>query len=322
MIRWLIALVTAAAVLWSGWWLVGSTLVLRATRAGVETLRAEGWRIAYDDLSISGFPNRFDTTVEAPRVATPDAAAAFSAPFFQVFALSYRPHHLIAVAPHEMAFETPRGRIDVTSADLRGSIIGSGLSEPVLRRSTLTGEVVAVSAGDLGVTIEAGQVATRQAGSDAVHDVAVALSGLALSPALRALVDPGDVLPAVLGTVTADAQVVLTDAVGAGHSPQVEALEIRDAALAWGEVRLTVEGRLDVAADGTPEGVLTVRAEGWRQVLRLAVGLGLVDERRLPLLSAGLGGLADGDGIVTLDLVLADGEMTLGSMPLGPAPRL
>lgn len=322
MIRWLIALVTAAALLWSGWWLVASTLALRATEAGVETLRADGWDIAYDKLSIAGFPNRFDTTVEAPRVTTPDGAVAFAAPFFQVFALSYRPNHLIAIAPPEMAFETPRGRIEITSGDLRGSVVGSGLSEPVLMRFTLAGRSVGIGAGDLGVTLDTGQIATRQAGSDAVHDVALTLSGLALSPALPALTDPGGVLPAAIETVSADAQATLTDAVGMGLSPRLAALDVRAASLAWGDLRLDVEGRLDVAADGTPEGVLTLRAEGWSQALRLAVGLGLIAEQRLPLLTAGLGGMADGDGALTLDLVLADGQMTLGSIPLGPAPRL
>ena len=322
MIRWLTGLVAVAALLWSGWWLVGSAWVLRGVTAGVEDLRAQGWEIAYDDLSVAGFPNRFDTNVDAPQVTAPDGATGWSAPFLQVFALTYRPTHLIAVAPHEMMFFGPRGQVQVTSDDLRGSVVGSALTDPVLVRATVTGERVAVSGDGFDVALEAAQVATRQAGSEAVHDVALTLSGMTLGTNLRALLDPGQVLPPVIGTVSADTQITLTEAVGAGRSPLIAGVTVRNAALAWGDVRLDINGDVVVGVGGVPEGTLTLRAEGWRQVLRLAVGLGLLDEARLPLIAAGVGAMADGDGAVTLDLVLAGGQMSLAGIPLGPVPGL
>ncbi len=173
MMRWLVGLVIAAAVLWAGWWLAGSTLVLRGATAGIEDLRAEGWDIVYDDLSVAGFPSRFDVTVDAPDVTSPDGGFGFAAPFLQVFALSYRVNHIIAVAPHEMTVRLPQSDLVVTSEDLRASVVGSGLTDPVLVRATLAGRTVEAALGDLGATVDAVQLATRQAGGETLHDVAL-----------------------------------------------------------------------------------------------------------------------------------------------------
>ena len=71
-----------------------------------------------------------------------------------------------------------------------------------------------------------------------------------------------------------------------------------------------------------PEGTLTLDLRGWQSALRLAVSLGLLPVERLPLLSAGLAAMAEADGSASMDLVFADGQMRLGLVPLGPAPRL
>ncbi|WP_439117971.1 DUF2125 domain-containing protein, partial [Nereida ignava] len=86
--RWIIGACLAAAVLWAGYWFVGSTAAERGAKAWFADRSAQGWVADYDSIETRGFPSRFDTTINALELADPRTGWAWSAPFFQVFALS------------------------------------------------------------------------------------------------------------------------------------------------------------------------------------------------------------------------------------------
>ncbi|CTQ31441.1 DUF2125 domain-containing protein [Jannaschia rubra] len=322
MAKWLAILVAVAAVLWGGWWIVGSRALERGATGAIASARASGWDIAYGDLSVAGFPSRFDTTVTSPRVTTPDGAVGWAAPFVQIIALSYRPNKAILVAPHRMEVATPFAPFTITSEDLRASVTVTPSRRPVLDHATLVADRLSVTDGDFGATLRQGQVATRQAGSDRVHDLAVSLADIGLLPELRAQLDPGAALPDTIGAIDIDAQITLTEAPGVGRQPRPEALTLRRATVAWGDLRVKVTGDVIVASDGIPEGTLLLEVEGAATALRLAADLGVVPADCVPLIAAGLAGMTADDGRVTMDLTLAGGQMRLGAIPLGPLPRL
>ena len=314
--------VAVLAALYGGWWFVGRAAFERGAVAGIEAARARGWEIAYDDLAVAGFPNRFDATLDAPRVTTPGGAVTWSAPFVQAFALSYRPNRLIAVGPREMTVELPAGRIDVTTTDLRASAALTVSTRPALQRATLVATGLETAGAGLDATLSTAQLAMRRMGGEAEYDVALDLRDLRPGDALRAAIDPYGTLPEAIGAITADVHATLDRPLEAGGTPRPTALRVSDARLAWGDLRLSLTGALDVGADGVPEGVLTLDATGWQAALRLAGSLGLVAPERLPLLTAGMAGMAEEDGTVTLELTFEGGEIRLGPIPLGPAPRL
>ena len=121
--RFLVAVVVLAALGWSGFWWVSSSTVERNLRAWVEARAAEGWVVSYDSLSTGGFPNRVDTTVTGLELADPETGVSWSAPMFQILALSYKPNHVILAWPPEQTFATPFETVTITSQTMRGSAV-------------------------------------------------------------------------------------------------------------------------------------------------------------------------------------------------------
>lgn len=310
------------AALWSGWWFIGSRAAQQGAIAGIDAARAQGWTIAYDDLSVAGFPNRFDTTVSEPRVTTPDGTVEWSAPFVQVFSLAYRLNHVIAVAPPRMSFEVPGEAIDVTNADLRASVVLSASAQPVLDRSTVTMEALRVALADLWVEVATGRFATRQAGGETAHDVALSLSRLTLSPSVRAALDPAERLPELIDGVEIEVEVGLTDAVGPGRTPQVQSVLIRRAEVTWGETRANLAGEVSVGSDGFPAGALMLGLRNWEPLILNAVAQGLLTPGEAAVLNGGIGGLARSDGEAQVPVTLADGQLSVLGLPIAVLPRL
>ncbi|WP_299816608.1 DUF2125 domain-containing protein [uncultured Jannaschia sp.] len=312
--RWLVILVAALATLWSGYWFVGRGALRDGIASAVAAAEARGWRIAWDDIGIGGFPNRFDTTLTEPDVTVPDGTLRWHAPFLQVLALSYRPNEIIAVAPRRMTFAAPWGDAVVTSADLRASGTVSLAASPNLQHGTVVGEALGIDGGAWRLDIARAQLAARQAGTPDAWDLALDGDGIRAGGTLAAALDPAGALPEVVDSLDLDATWVPD---GAGH-----AVDLRRAALVWGALALDATGALEVGADGVPEGTLSLELRGTEAALELLRGWQVVPEARMPLIEAGLAGMTAGDGSVRFDLVLADGRMRLGPIPLGPAPRL
>lgn len=322
MAKWLTVVTVVIAVLWSGWWLFGSQAVERGILGGVQSARTEGWRIEYDEVSISGFPSRFDTTVTGPQVTTPDGALRWTAPFAQVFALAYRPNHLIAVAPNEMTLEVPGNVIDVTNADLRGSVVVTASAQPVLDRSTVTAQALRIAVADLWVEVGAGQFASRQAGNETVHDAALTLSDIDLAPALRAIVDPGERFPGQIDSLAVEAEVGLSGAIGAAGQSLIESVTLHRGELLWGETRANLRGKLTIDTTGRPEGTLTLSLNGWEPLVAAAVAQGALSLGQSAILSAGIGGLSDVDGTAQVPVTIANGQVSVLGLPIAVLPGL
>ena len=317
MARLLFIVTLIAAALWSAWWFSGRAALLRRLETGIAQMRRDGWTVDYADLSVTGFPNRFDTNVDAPSIVSPDGAFALDAPFLQVFALSYRPQQIIAVAPPTMVVRGPFGLVDVRAEDLRASATLALSIPPEPETATMVGTDVNVTAGEIGATAPALQVAARRAAEVPERwDVAASFGGLEMSEALRALVDPESALPRTVQRFEADATVTLTPGGGLG------AVTLRDATLAWGEMRASLAGAAEIGPDGVPEGAFTLDLRGWNDALAWLEGLGVVPPERAPLIRAGLEGMAADDGAVSAELTLTGGQMRLGAVPIGPAPRI
>ena len=74
-------------------------------------------------LDVQGFPNRFDTVFTDLVLADPATGLAWEVPQFQINALSYTPHHVIAVWPDRQLVATPQEKFLVESRDMRASLV-------------------------------------------------------------------------------------------------------------------------------------------------------------------------------------------------------
>lgn len=328
--RLLLWLSLVLAVLYGGYWVVGS----RAVKAGAETaladLRAQGVA-EYSEVALHGFPSRFDLTVRDVGLTGAGGALRWQAPFLQVFALAYRPHHVIAVWPQEQSLTLAGEPVALQSQDMRASAVVEPGTALTLDHAAFVARAVALQ-GSAGRSAEIAdlRLAIRKAqdGEPLAQDIGVEVLGVTPSPALKALADPSASLPATIDWLRLDATAGLDRPLdrfaGAGEGPRLTGLELREFNLRWGDLSVEAEGGFEVTATGQPEGRITLRADRWREILHLATTAGLMREEIAPTVENALARLAEASGspeTLELPLVFQRGRMSLGPIPLGAAPR-
>ncbi|MCV2893071.1 DUF2125 domain-containing protein [Lentibacter sp. XHP0401] len=321
----LLILIVAVASLWSGYWFIGASGVKSGFTNWFEARRLDGWQADYSDLAVKGFPNRFDTTLTDPALADPNTGLAWSAPFVQIFALSYKPNHIIAAFPEWQTLASPFAKLSLQSEDMRASMVMEPNTALAFNRANLAAGALTITAEDGARTKLSGlQVAlTRESGAD--YRAAFNADGLA--PPLPARIT-GD-LPDTLSTFRADATLGFTKAwditaLEEGR-PQPTSLKLHLAEAEWGKLKLAAAGDLTIDSAGTPTGTLTLKARNWREILTLAKAAGVLPESLADQVEQGLTLLAGLSGNVeTLDIPLgfSGGFIKLGPVPIAPAPRI
>ena len=327
----LIVVVLVAALGWMAWWAFGSTALDRTLTTWVDDRRAEGWAADVSDIDVTGFPNRFDTTLTGVSLADPETGVAWSAPFFQLLALAYKPHQVIAVLPNEHRLSTPLQTLTFTHDQTRGSIFMEPSPSLPLDRSTIVVDALLV-ASNLGwnARLDEGRFATEQIPARAnAHRIGAELLGFHPPANTIALVDPTGLLPATISRMRFDADIGFTapwdrSAIETAR-PQITQIDLKDLSAEWGSVTFRAAGAVEVDARGTPTGELSIKAVDWRRVLQMSVASGLIDENIAPSIESALEFLAALKGpsdTIDADLTLRSGRVFLGPIPLGDAPRI
>ncbi len=329
--RKILILVLALVALWIGYWMVAARAVENGLTDWFEARRAEGWQAEYSDLNTHGFPYRFNTTIRDLSLADPRAGLAWSTPVFEIFALAFKPNHIIANWPEAQTFATPFQTVAITSEKMAGSIVFEPGTALTLDRTSF--ELAGVKLDStLGwqSSLEKGRFATRQTiGRENAHDIFFEATRLRPSRGILAVLDPASLLPRKLEMLRLDMTVGFDapwDRLAIERRrPQITSIRLKDLRGTWGHLDLRMAGQLDVGRDGTPVGAIEIRATNWRDMLGVAVDAGLVPgnisgtlEKALEML-AGMTGDPD-----TLDTTLTfkNGRMSFGPIPLGYAPNL
>lgn len=327
----LIIFILVAAGLWMGYWAIGSTALDRALTGWIEQRRAEGWVADVSELEVSGFPNRFDTTLTDVQFADPGTGVAWQAPFLQLLALSYRPNQVIAVLPPEHRLSTPLQTIEITSDQSRGSIfLGASTSLPLERSVIISDNLGFASTLGWDVNIDQARFATDEVPvRENAHRVGAEVTGLRLPRDLARVLNPGNVLPERVETLRFDAEIGFTApwdrrAIEVAR-PQITDIDLADLSMTWGDVLFQATGTLTVDSIGRPNGTIDVRAVEWRRILDMAVSTGVLPPSLVPTLERGLGllaGLSGRPDTIDTPLTFRDGVISIGPIPIGPAPRI
>ncbi len=326
--RILIALVVIAAAAWSGYWLVGARALDRAIRAGIADLRDRGVQVETADISVTGFPNRFDTIVDAPRIAWPNGVG-WSAPFLQVFALSYRPNQIIAAFPETQTVSGPFGTAIVETARARASALFRPGPALVLDHANLVAEDVRIASGGKEVSAARVLAATRvPEGAEADRqNIGLTLDDVDLPATLAGRLGGGGA--GRIDGLTLDAFLDLSAPVSrkslAGGDLSVTRIEVSRLDMVWGEVALGASGALDVAPDGMLSGEIELTLTNWQRAIEIATRTGLLPAAQRQMAEQGLSALSalsSRPDRLTAPLSFRGGWIYLGPVPLGPAPRL
>ncbi len=324
--RRLTILVLILAVLYGGYWFVGRAAVERGGVALLSQLQDEGYDVSYGRLHTVGFPSRFDTTVTDIRLADPARGIVWEAPFFQILALSYQPNKVIAIAPPIQTITLPGQILTASSDKMRASVSVAASTDLTL--DTITAEVGAADvASDAGwnLTLDHALFAMRPAAAPQTYDLYFDAANLRLPAQILDLIDPDKTLPEPIEDSHLDSTITFDKPIdrfaGAGQGPAPTHIALKDLRITWGPMILSASGDLSVDPAGVSDGRITVLATGWRQMIDIAVNAGLIDRGVAPTWINMATLMAKGGETVDLPVTFAGGMMSVGPLPLGPAPR-
>ncbi|RMF41291.1 MAG: DUF2125 domain-containing protein [Alphaproteobacteria bacterium] len=331
--RIVIAALLAGVAGWSGWWLYGASAQKAALAGWLEERRNAGWVAEAAEISVSGFPSRFDSFITGLSLADPEAGWAWDAEEFQILRLVYKPDRYILAWPGEQRLATPHGAALFSAPLLRASA-------RFVPDTDLSPEELVLETSDLKAVATAGWESTAKrlvvglrrsapgTAPDEPYDLGITGEAVTLPPPLLARLDPAGLLATRIDRLKLDATFAF-DAVWdrkavEGRKPALTALAIRAADMRWGKLRLAARGTVRIDDEGYPVGEIDISAHNWRRMLKTAVAAGVMGQEIADALETGLSviaALSGDDSTLDATLSFADGEMSLGLVPLGPAPR-
>ncbi|WP_370343306.1 DUF2125 domain-containing protein [Pararhodobacter marinus] len=325
--RGVIVLVVLATIAWCGYWFVGTRALDRAIAQGLERTP----ELSAETYHIRGFPNRFDVTFDEPRVTLSDSE--WTAPFVQFFALSYKPHHLLAVFPHDQVLRLGGTEMLIHSEDLRASMVMEpGLDLP-LDRVTLVGEAVDLQitqpaiGPDYAATWQLGALRLASRRIDATTHQLVALAETVFpDPAQMDRLDPQRLWPRRFDVLRLDAE-AQTDRpldrhlVMDGAQARLTDLAFTGLRIAWPDVDLRLAGRLSPDADGRLSGEVTATVTGWEELIDILRASGLIGDEAAAMANTTLSAMAQEDNL-EVPLAVTEGVVRLGPFALVTLPPL
>ncbi|WP_091743088.1 DUF2125 domain-containing protein [Phenylobacterium immobile] len=107
---------------WTGWWLWSRGEARAQLESGASSLRAAGYDVAWQDISLGGYPFRLDIVLAGARIAD-RSGWALETPRLEAEANMLALGHWILATPQGLSVIRPEGgRIDVTGRLLRASL--------------------------------------------------------------------------------------------------------------------------------------------------------------------------------------------------------
>lgn len=328
--RAVLIIVLIAAGLWGGYWFAGSRALEQSVSSWFAEQGGTGLIAEQSGVEVSGFPNRFDLTVTAPRLTDEASGIGWSAPFVQVFAMTWKPWHLIATLPQEQVVTLPDQDVVITSTLVQGSAVMEAGTDLTLDRTTIVADGLALgSTAGWEVSATNARFATRRAPDDTTaHEVGVEITTFTPDAAFRMALQGQSDLPEQIDRLRIDARVDLSAPIDRhmGQTrPEFLGLSVKDISLAWGNLLISGKGDITPAADGRAEGRIDVRVENWRELVPVLVASGLITPQVTETVTRAMELMAQQDGtpdVLDVPLVFQQGRMSLGPIPLGPAPLL
>jgi hypothetical protein len=336
--RKLLFLLVAGTALWSGYWFVGSNAVRQGVEDGFAEATARGLVAEKSGLTVAGFPNRFDVTVEGLRLADPTKGMGWQAPFAQVFAMTWKPWHVIAALPPEQVVTLPDQAVTVTSTDLKASLRAKPSTDLPLAEVRVAGTSLTLTS-DLGWTLGLGdftlglraEPALGPSGYDLGFDLAPLTPDPGFVTAIKAVTitdlpasDLPDTIESLWGSIYLTFSAPLDRHAGKAK-PHLTRIEINQLNFAWGQLAATAKGLIEADGNGYAAGEVTVEVTNWDRLPAILVAAGLVKPEVAPTIARGMLALAAQSPdlkLLSLTLVLKDGRMSFGPFPLGPAPLM
>lgn len=324
--KWMFRLVFLLAALWSGYWYFGARAQEKAYAELLTESRNQGWTAESRHLGVSGFPNRFDTTLTDLNFADPSGRFRWHGEEFQIMALSYQPNHIIMAWPGKQVVETPQGEATINADLLRASLVVSPAISLPLSRFQIEGNDVALQGPELGDALighlngalfqDENQANTYHFGLD--------LTDIAPPETLTARLGGGQFFSGGIDRLHISAHLEFDKpldrlALEDGQPPRPVRAEIEPSLLVWGTAELGLRGTLSKGENGFVEGELFFDVKNWQQFYDLFKQASHLTPTELITMKKALNSVANGNNLV-FSLRFENGESLIGPFTIGPAP--
>ncbi|WP_411891489.1 DUF2125 domain-containing protein [Yoonia sp. SDW83-1] len=322
--RKLTFLVLILGALYSGYWFYGARSVEQGALQAIEQAQQDGWGVSYSALQTVGFPSRFDTSVTDLTLTAADGLWSWQAPFLQVFALSYQPNKVIAAFPPDHSLRLGDQTLQLMTEDFRASAGVKANTDLSFDAATIESGALSVMS-DFGwvAAIERALIATRATDAPNTYDVYMDADGLILPADLIAQIDPKNQLADVIDRLVFDSHVTLDQPLDRhAANPLAQSFTLNRFAIDWGDVALTAAGTIDIDALGVPDGRITIKTDQWREIIDLLVNAGAIQPGVAPTITNMASTMAQEGQTLELPISFQNGFMSVGPLPIGPAPRL
>ncbi len=320
-------LVGALAIGWTVYWFIAREKIEAGLEINAAALRDQGYKVAWSEAVVSGYPFRFEVTLK-DAVITEPGGWGLAAPVLEAATAAYAPGVIALVAPERVVLSLPDGQsLEITGRVLRASIGGYDKTPP---RVSIEGVELAVASRDrdtaLFTTLERFQAHLRPAPENrgrvylSVENAKVADSSL-----LGRIVGDRPVSVRVAGEVTEASSMR-----GAGWPGVVKSwseaggvLDLREGNLSAGNAVLDIKPtRMAADAKGHAGGALSLSLTKASAGLMALGAIGVIPDETAKAAGEWADKLGmDGGPALSATLIFRDGKTYIGPLPVGPAPR-
>lgn len=320
MIQRLTIVLIAILGIWGGWWFWASQNLRSDVVDWFEDHRADGWVAEYDDLTIRGFPNRLDVTLEGVTLGDPQSGMVWETDLLQIFRLIYQPGHQIVAIGNKQTLSTGGRNYAIQSTGMRASLVSD--SEHRVLRFNAEAATLNITGPEGALAMAGATLGVVRGETEASYLLGVTVEQVA-GPKSALTDDFMDVEAlAVRAIVSFDRPWFLHQP--DHRTPQPDAIDLRLAEFRSRGLDLKAAGIVDLNDRGEPSGTITLRAANWRESLDEARDKGALPAWLADVLDGTLGALTLLGNGNTLDVTirLDNGQASLGVLPMGQVPPL
>jgi hypothetical protein len=316
------------ALVLTGWWWLATSSLQRGIQSWMAARTLEGTETRADAIMRTGFPVRIGAAIDTLALQDPLEGITLTIPRIEINAPIYWPGHAtVTLGPRPIQIFTPQEAIEIgytaAKAEVRLRPIVSlqlAAMEAVGRDLTLStsqGQMLGLAAVEINV---------RQSTEERTYDGSFVATGLELGKAVQQAFDLPATWPVQFEPAVAEASITFDrpwdrSALGITR-PQARMLRIDRLATEFGEIGILAQAQLDIDAQGVPTGAVQFEIRNWQQLFGAAFPAGVQPPQWATTAQGVMALFSDAQGTLNLEISLEAGQMRVGFIPLGPAPRL
>lgn len=333
-LRLFVGAIVLGALAWTGLWFLLARGQEAALAHWFDKRARAGWQAEHGEIGLTGFPLELRREITRIRLADPRTGWAWTAPWLKIDSAPISPTRFAVTWPHEQTLAVPGERSDITADAMSARIeLRPEAALGLIRLAAATAGLDIRGRSAAGPNWTAGAARVRAEVSERINDDGYSIEFRAervlMPEPLMAQIDPLGFAGREIARASFDGNVVLADPLDRHVIEDgrlaLRLASIRRAGFQWGRTELEASGEIRVDKHGYPKGKIDVTARNWREIIAMARRSGAIGAEMAKALTQALELVALlGRNHDELDATLkfSDGEIWIGPLSIGRAPRL